>query len=151
MWQKFRNLVRNVSTYQALSPDLRIRRRVNSWLGDRSPLSQDKWAAVLRESWGISRAVASFAYTHLEQYSGLQVARLRPSDRLDDDLQWAHVCWFDWQLCLCDDFCRRFGVDISDRLDQLTPSTVADLLVFLEKQLHRSSTADLPCDDSSCP
>jgi hypothetical protein len=145
MWQKLRNVVRNVSTYSALSPDLRIRRRVNSWLGRRSPLSLDKWVAALRESWGISRAVATFAYTHLEKYSGLQAARLRPSDRLDDDLYWTHICWFDWQLCLCDDFCQRFGIDISDRLDQLTPSTIADLLLFLDRQLHSPSN-DSPLD-----
>jgi hypothetical protein len=157
MWKALKNLFRTVVTYRALSPDVKIRRKVNRWLRDRRPMTLEHWVMGLRETWGVSKAVAVFAYTHLEKYSGLPVSRLRPSDRLDDDLQWTLVCWFDWELCLCEDFCHRFGIDVSEQLDQFAPQTVADVLVFLETQLdsqlgqRRSpdSSIDSHSDDSS--
>jgi hypothetical protein len=136
MWKAFKHLFQTAATYRALSPDVKIRRKVNRWLCDRTPMTLDRWASGLRETWGISMAVATFAYTHLEKYSGLPVSRLRPGDRLDDDLQWTLVCWFDWELCLCEDFCHRFGIDFSEQLDQFTPQTIADVLVFLETQVN---------------
>lgn len=142
MWKTFKNFLRSVATYRTLSPDVRLRRQVIRWLRDRSPLPLEVWVKALRDSWGISKAVGIFAYTHLEKYSGLPTAQLRPSDRLDADLHWTMVCWFDWQLCLCEDFCHKFGVDISDRLEQCSPNTLADLLVFLDKQLPNSNTPE---------
>jgi hypothetical protein len=59
-----------------------------------------------------------------------------PSDRLEEDLRWTAVCWFDWQLHLCEDVWQAFGVDLSDRLDQIEAGTVADLLVFLQQQVY---------------
>lgn len=156
MWKALKNLFQTVSTYRALSPDVKIRRKVNRGLRDRTPMTLEHWAIGLRDTWGVSKAVAAFAYTHLEKYSGLPVSRIRPSDRLDDDLQWTLVCWFDWELCLCEDFCHRFGIDFSEQLDQFAPHTIADLLVFLDAQLddplqRRSldSAMDSHSDDSS--
>jgi hypothetical protein len=43
----------------------------------------------------------------------LSFGRILPSDRLCEDLKLTLVCWFDWQLDLCDDVLRELGVDVS--------------------------------------
>jgi len=107
---------------------------VNRSLHDRSPLSQAEWFEVHYKTQGIADAIAIFAYKHLQQYSGLELSRILPSDRLEEDLQWTKVCWFDWHLSLCEDFYRCFGVDIGDRLDISCLSTLQDVMDFLNQQ-----------------
>ena len=77
--------------------------------------------------------MAEFAYTYLERYSGITFSRVRPNDRLCD-LQWTSVCWFDWELKLCNDFYGRFGIDLSDCLGKLMPATIGDIVIFLNQQ-----------------
>jgi hypothetical protein len=84
-----------------------------------------------------------FLYTHLQEYTGLEVGRLQPSDRLVDDLQFPSICWFDWGLTLCTDFYDAFGVDISDQFDEGCLETCADLVDFL--------TFALDSTERNCP
>jgi hypothetical protein len=131
MWHRFKNLVFSLKTYDALSPDLKMRQQVNRMLRQRPALNLEQWFESFYQPLGITYAVADFAYGHLAQYSGLEVGCLLPSDRLEDDLHWTQVCWFDWQLNLYDDFWQRFEVDISDCFDESALLTVKDLMAFL--------------------
>ncbi len=136
MWRDLQNLFYGLNTYFDLSPDLQVRRQINARLEQRPYLSSQDWFRVLWRPQNVSAAVAEFAYTYLEEYSGLTFAKVRPGDRLNEDLRFPEVCWFDWHLHLCDDFYEQFGVDISDRLDIDTLSTIEELILFLHQELR---------------
>lgn len=135
MWRRLKNFVFSFRTYGELSPDVRVRRRVGRFLRDRPVLSADEWFEVFWQPRNISKSVADFVYTHMQSYSGLDFARVRPTDQLDKDLSLTLVCWFDWELSLCEDFLNCFGVNLCDRFDAHTLNTVEDLVVFLNRQL----------------
>jgi hypothetical protein len=135
MWRKLKNLFLSFKTYDVLSPELQVRQQVNHRLSHRPALSLEEWFEAYWQPHGISLAIAQFVYLHLEQYSGLVCAKVLPIDRLEKDLHWTEVCWYDWELSLCDDFWQCFGVDLSDRLEEFHPTTIADLIWFLHLQL----------------
>jgi hypothetical protein len=135
--QRLKNLFLSLQTYDILSPDFQQRRQVNRALRDRPALSSHQWYRSYYQPSGIAPSVAAFAYSYLEKYSGLRIARVLPSDRLEADLHWTEVCWFDWETKLCDDFWHCFGIDISDRLEDFSPSTIADLIQFLNGQIQK--------------
>lgn len=136
MWQRIENLLHSVSTYADLSPDLAIRQQVNQVLRDRPALSLDRWYERFWQPLGITKAVVAFVYSQLECYSGLEVARWHPSDRLNEDLKLTLVCWYDWDLSLYDDILDRFGVDVSECFDPYECTTVGDFVVLLHRQLE---------------
>jgi hypothetical protein len=135
MWHRFKNLVISLKTYDALSPDLRIRRQVNQSLQRRPRMDCTQWFESFYQSQGVLYSVADFAYQHLANYSGLEFGRVLPTDRLHEDLHWTQVCWFDWETSLSDDFWQQFGVDISGCLDEPNFHTVKDLLLFLNQYI----------------
>ena len=138
MWQSVLNYLRGLQTYQDLSPDAGIRRRVNAQLRDRSSLSLEEWSRLFTGAGRgeLSQRLLTFLYTKLSDYSGLQVGRLRPSDRLIKDLQLPLVCWFDWPHQLCDDFYETFHVDITGDFDESLLETVGDLVWYLNQRLQ---------------
>ncbi|HEY9622755.1 MAG TPA: hypothetical protein V6C78_20525 [Crinalium sp.] len=131
MWRRLKNVFLSLKTYRTLSPDLRMRWRVNKKLRQRPALSLTEWYETFWQPLSVSRTVVNFAYTHLKLYSGLAIARITPSDQLDDDLHWVEVCWFDWETTLCEDVWQVFHVDISDRLLEHDFCTLADLMIGL--------------------
>lgn len=133
MLRQIKHIFWTVRTYSDLSPDLCIRKQVNQTLCDRANLSLDEWFNCFWRSREISFSVVSFVYIQLEKYSGLQIGRLVPGDRLEQDLQLTLVSWFDWNLYLCDDFLEEFGIDIGDRFDLQTMATVEDLVLCLHR------------------
>ncbi|MBI4785134.1 MAG: hypothetical protein HY785_28085 [Oscillatoriophycideae cyanobacterium NC_groundwater_1537_Pr4_S-0.65um_50_18] len=133
MWHRLKNYLSSLWTYNVLSPDLRVRRRVKRSLHHRPALTPDEWFTVHYKQQDIAPVIAAFAYEHLEQYSGLTIGKVLPSDRLEEDLHWTQICWFDWELSLCEDFYDCFEVDISDRLDVSCLSTLQDLMDFLNQ------------------
>ncbi|SRR5579883_2470556 len=135
MWRRLRNIFNSFRTYADLSPDLRMRQRVNSSLHNRPALTAEQWFEQCWRSFDIAPSIAAFVYEYLPQYSGIEFARVRPSDRLDEDLHLPLVCWFDWQTSFCEDFWARFGIDLSDRFDAQSYPTVEALVVFLNQQL----------------
>jgi hypothetical protein len=82
----------------------------------------------------------AFIYTYFQQSSGIDFSRVRPQDRLIEDLQFPLVCWFDWPLAFCDDFSQHFGVDISEGFDEACFITLADLIIFLDRQMTDQSS-----------
>jgi hypothetical protein len=134
MWHRLKNLFSSLKTYDALSPSVKVRRQVNRALRHRPALDVDAWFKSFYQLQGVAYPIVSFAYTHLEKYSGIQFSQVHPSDRLNEDLHWTQVCWFDWQLALCDDFYHCHGIDISDCLDELPLLTIEDLILFLDQK-----------------
>ncbi len=137
MWQSVRNHLYSLLTYRDLSPDRAVRRQVNARLRNRPNLSFTAWAALFPTTGQHPpTSLLAFVYTRLPEYSGLEVGRVRPSDRLIDDLKLPLVCWFDWPYKLCDDFYETFQVDISEEFDEALLSTVGDLVDFLDGHLQ---------------
>jgi hypothetical protein len=134
MWQRFKNLVFSLKTYDDLSPDLKVRQQVNRLLRQRPALSLEQWFETFYQPQGIAYPVVSFVYEHFACYSGLEFARVLPSDQLEDDLHWTEVCWFDWQLSFYADFQQQFDLDISECWDDSELLTVEDVLLFLNDQ-----------------
>jgi hypothetical protein len=135
MWRWLRNIFASLRAYADLSPDLQTRRRVNRRLRDRTPLSADQWFEQFWQPQEINQPIALFVYTQMQTYSGLEFARVRPEDRLYDELHLPLVCWFDWETSFTEDFLARFGIDLSDRFDPQNFATVEELVVFLNHQL----------------
>ncbi|MBC7969619.1 MAG: hypothetical protein H7Z11_05725 [Verrucomicrobia bacterium] len=135
MWRWLRNIFGSLRAYADLSPDLRMRRRVNQCLRDRPALSVEEWFELFWKPQGIAQPLAAFVYTHMQAYSGLEFARVRPNDRLNEDLYLPLVCWFDWQTSFDEDFLSCFGIDLSDRFDPQSFTTVEELVIFLNHQL----------------
>jgi hypothetical protein len=146
MWRKLKNVWLSFKTYRDLSPDLRVRRQVNQRISDRPALELEAWYQSYWQPCGIALATIKFSYTCLKQYSGLDIARIQPDDRLEVDLHWTEVCWFDWEMRLCEDFLQSFDIDLTDRLENLHPVTVLDLVWFLNQQLA-SDDAGEPSSD----
>lgn len=133
MLRQIKHIFWTVQTYSDLSPDLYIRKQVNQILCERADLSLDEWFKCFWKSREISFSVVSFVYIQLEKYSGLQIGRVLPGDRLEEDLHLTLVSWFDWNLYFCEDFLEKFGIEISDRFDLQTMGTVEDLVLCLHR------------------
>ncbi len=139
MWQAITNFFLSLRTYRDLSPDLRVRRRVNAMLKRSRPdVSFDHWAVFFAAATDRppSLRLLRFVYQQLADYSGLIVGCIRPSDRLIEDLHLPLICWFDWPNQLCADFHTTFQVDISEDFDESLLQTVGDLVGFLQKKLQ---------------
>lgn len=139
MWQPpLRNFVNSIKTYGLLSPDLPMREQVNQWLSVRPCLTVDEWfrhhCTPPAVACPLPKPLIDFAFHRLEAYSGLTVGRIKPSDRLLEDLHFPAVCWFDWGITLCDDFYATFGIDMLDHFDETQFCTCADLITFLHQQ-----------------
>lgn len=136
MWQRLKNIIPSLRTYADLSPDLKVRRQVVRALSDRPALSLDEWFEAYSKPHGLSYTLTTFAYEHLEKYSGLRLAQLLPTDHLETDLCWTQICWADWQVRLSDDLWQWFGIDGGDGIDEIS-GTLAHFLQSLEQQLVR--------------
>lgn len=135
MWRELTNVVLTVRTYADLSPDLGVRRQIQQAWRSRPALSLEDWHQTFWQPLAISQEISAFVYEQMESYSGLPFAKVLPDDRLTEDLQFPLVCWFDWECALCDDFCDRFEIEISDLWDIGMLYTVRDFMIFLDRQL----------------
>ncbi|HHP7244332.1 MAG TPA: hypothetical protein ACFE0H_06565 [Elainellaceae cyanobacterium] len=135
MWRRLKNFFVSLKTYDDLSPDVRFRYQVSRRLDHRPELDLCEWFEAFWQPLGIEPAIAEFVYECFSKYSGLSFAKVTPSDRLEDDLCWYEVCWFDWELTLIDDFYDRFDRDLSDHFIPENLDTVEDFVRFLNDQL----------------
>jgi hypothetical protein len=135
MWRSLKNFFYSFWTYSDLSPDLRVRRSVKRFLHRRSLLNQRDWYLRFWQSADIPQSISDFVYLQMSQYSGLEFGRVLPSDRLNEDLHLPLICWFDWETSFCQDFLDHFGIDLSDRFNPASLTTVRDLVLFLKHQL----------------
>ncbi|PZV11351.1 MAG: hypothetical protein DCF22_14695 [Leptolyngbya sp.] len=135
MWRLIKNFFYSLRSYPDLSPDLRMRQRVNRMLSDRPHLNPNDWHQRFWQSLDITQPVSHFVYRYLPSYSGLDCGKIHPSDRLQEDLYLSLVCWFDWQQSLRQDFFTQFQIDLGEEIDLETLSTIEELMVFLDRQL----------------
>ena len=127
------NFISSVQAYADMSPDLTMRREVNSWMirRDRTSLSLLQWSELFGST---NEPVLAFIYKSFGEYSGLDFSRVRPNDSLNNHLYFPLVCWFDWTITFCEDFFQAFGVDLSDRFDEADFDTIGELVDFLMRQ-----------------
>lgn len=137
MWHRFKNLFLSLKNYDILSPDLAVRRQVKRALHDRPTLGLSEWFESFCKSRQVAYPVVNFLYTRLETYSGIELGKLLPSDRLEEDLRWTDLCGFDWQIVLCDDFMQQFNVDMTHCLEDFSPNTIDDLVILLHQQFKQ--------------
>lgn len=135
MWRQIQSTWANVRSYADLRPDFQLRSQVNRGLGHRPVLSVEDWFERFWRSRGIAKQVVTFVYGRLSDYSGLCWGQIVPSDRLIEDLKFPSICWFDWELALCDDFAQEFGVDLGGGFDLDAWTTVEDLLALLNRKV----------------
>ncbi|MDX2231346.1 MAG: hypothetical protein NW220_17045 [Leptolyngbyaceae cyanobacterium bins.349] len=114
---------------------MRLRRRVNKVLRSRTNLSATEWYQTHWQPLAIPRSISDFVYTQMQTYSGLEIGRIQPSDRLEEDLHLTLICWFDWELMFCENFLNSFEIDLTTQFNPDTLDTVQDLLLFLNHQL----------------
>lgn len=146
MMNQLSNLINSVSVYADMSPDLSIRSQVNQWLKSRTnrTLSLTTWCRLFSDQ-STDREVLAFVYQRFSEYSGLDFGRVRPDDRLHGDLHLALVCWHDWVITFCEDFCEQFHLDLSDRFDEDDFDTIGELVAHLHHQVALSrQTAQAP-------
>lgn len=138
MWQFAINYFRSLRTYRDLSPDVGVRRRINAQISSRPSLSLEDWSQLFPhlEKPMAARRLLAFVYRQLPIYSGLDVSKLRPSDRLIEDLQLPLICWYDWPNQLCCDFYETFQIEIGEEFDESLLETLKDLVLFLNQQLQ---------------
>ena len=144
------NLLSSLEAYADMSPDLEVREQVSQWMRmrDRQPLSLIKWCEVFSNELvnigkavedsateGVTKSVLAFVYEFFSGYTGLAFSQVRPNDRLNRDLHFPLICWFDWTLDFCDDFLARFDLDLSDCFDEAEFDTVGEVVEFLVEQV----------------
>lgn len=62
MWRSLKNFFHSLRTYSDLSPDLRMRQRVNRMLSDRPQLNPEDWHQKFWQSLNITQQVSNFVY-----------------------------------------------------------------------------------------
>ena len=112
-----------------------MRQRVNQYLRDRPPLTVEQWFEQFWRPQGVNHSLVAFVYTQMQTYSGLEFAKVRPHDRLHEDLYLPLVWWFDWETSFTEDFLASFDIDLSDRFNPENFTTVEELVIFLNHQL----------------
>ena len=135
MWRTLKNVLYSLWTYADLSPDIRLRQQVQRTLRQRPCLNAQGWYHLHWQSCGIAQPISDFVYGHLQQYSGLEVGRVYPSDRLNEDLYLPLICWFDWEISFCESFLETFGVNLESEFNSNNFVTIHDLMLFLNQQL----------------
>lgn len=132
---RLNNFISSVNAYADMSPDLSVRKEVNTWMirRDHQSLDVSTWTALFGHP---SHAVLTFIYESFSDYSGLDFSRVRPNDSLNTNLNFPLVCWFDWTITFCEDFFQAFGLDLSDRFDEADFCTIGELASFLVEQVN---------------
>ena len=152
---KIRNRWQAITAYSDMSPDLKLRRRVNQSLLNRPEYAVNEWHQRFWRPLGIRLEVVEFVYQSLAESSGLTVGRLVPSDRMVTDLQLPLICWFDWEMTCMEAFWQQFDPTGSmveaiathdsdmndDSCDPTTFETLNDWMIFLNQATTRSTSA----------
>ncbi|MEB3211028.1 MAG: hypothetical protein VKL39_06715 [Leptolyngbyaceae bacterium] len=136
MWRRVNNLVNSLITYQTLSPDSRCRRQVSQWLQQRHPLTSKQWFEAFWQTENILEITTDFVYHAFSSYSGLPFAYVIPEDRLEEDLCWTNVCWFDWEMTFFLDVETQFQMDISGHFHYEKTTTIAEIVHFLDQHIR---------------
>lgn len=135
MWRSLKNVLLSFRTYSDLSPDLRLRRRINRSLHPRPLLKSGEWHQTYWQPHDVSRALSDFIYYHLQEAAGIDIGRTQPSDRLTEDLCLPLICWFDWETSFSEAFLTQFGIDLPPDWAIPPQTTLKDWLLYLNQQI----------------
>jgi hypothetical protein len=111
------------------------RHAVRAFLANREALPFADWHRQLWHQRNISEAASAFVYEHFGKYSGLDFARVRPEDRLAEELRFSTTTYGDWDLDLYEEFQQVFGIDLRRTPAPKDLSTVEDWLRYLDRCL----------------
>ena len=114
------------------APDPRALQRVLRRLSERPALSEGQWQLRFWAPLGVRPEVSRFVYQTLGECSGLDIARVIPTDRLFVDLEFGRVCWGDWEFDYIDAIVREFRKQLQvSELRLVYSVTVSDLVLNL--------------------
>lgn len=138
MMNQLNNWFLTLNAYADMSPDLAIRNEVNQWMKDRmrANLGLSEWCRLFAP-YSENKELLTFIYQRLSQYSGLNFGRVRPRDTMHGELKFALICWHDWVITFCEDFCEHFHIDLSDYFDEDDFETVGEIIEYLSEQIAR--------------
>ncbi len=109
--------------------------RLAEFLSSRDDLPSENWSSSVGPVPGVSSDVVVFAYEFFVSM-GVPFGRVRPSDRLKDDLHLGEVLNDDWDYDLHQVFKERFGRRLKSNR-RLPVVTVADLLLYLQQTVEK--------------
>lgn len=104
------------------------------FLFDREDLSSESWVSDICRDLGVSAEVAAFAFDFFAS-QGVPIGRVRPGDRLTEDLNLTEALRDDWDVELQIAFAQRFS---TRRLFKSGPkiTTVSELLLLMQQELN---------------
>ena len=113
---------------------------LSEFLSDRDELSCESWVSDVCRDVGVSADVATFAFDLLAS-QGVPIGRVRPGDRLTEDLNLTEALRDDWDLELQAAFARRFN---TRHLFKGGPriATVSELLLLMQEELSARAQGD---------
>ncbi len=114
-----------------LGPDPVFEDLVQGYLRTRSVLPFEEWLQLFSDTVQARPDVAQFLYEGVGEYFGLEAGRIRPEDRIEEDLHLARIGWSDWDFDFRSDFRRRFGIDVLDRTHEQRYTNIEEWLAHL--------------------
>lgn len=129
MW-KISSVLRHLDHWitfgQAPDPDA-IRKR-DGLLRDRAELAPEEWCTVYCELDSVDPSVVKFVFRFFEEFLHIRAGRLRPQDRLREDLQLGKGTWSDWEFDFGEQFEEQFGCSFTKQRPFPSSATVLDFL-----------------------
>ena len=107
--------------------------KLAEFLSNRVDLSSENWGSSLGCDPNVSSEIVAFTYEFFVS-RGIPFGKVRPGDRLKDDLHLGEVLQDDWDYDLHQVFKERFGKRLKTK-HQLPVAIVADLLLYLQYAL----------------
>lgn len=107
--------------------------KLGDFLSNREDLPSENWVSSAGCDPNVSSEIVVFAYEFFVSM-GIPFGKVRPGDRLKDDLHLGEVLQDDWDYDLHQVFKERFGKRLKTKR-QMPVATMADLLLHLQQAL----------------
>jgi len=115
------------------SPDPRACEKLDFLLATREDLSKEAWFQSSCKDQEVRADVLAFLYQFFRDFLDIPFGRLRPDDRLVEDIQLWRATWSDWDFDLVENFEDTFETDPFMHPEVEKMRTVMDLLVLLSQ------------------
>ena len=91
----------------------------------------------------VSKPLSDFVFEHFGIYWGLDVSKLRPTDRLVEDLHLRDIGWQDWDFEFYEDIKRQFHIKLWKYKELSKLRTLGELVSFVDRVIkdHEADTA----------
>jgi len=115
------------------SPDPRACEKLESLLATREDLANEVWSESFCKDREVRADVLAFLYEFFANPLKIPFGKLRPDDRLIEDIQMWKATWNDWDFDLVENFEDAFENDPFMHPDFEKMRTMMDLLVLLSQ------------------